>query len=317
MPEPKDLYLDSTLTNMSVQYRNEEYIWPMVMPVVRVGKCSGKYFKYDKGQRFRVPDDAIGSKSLPNEVDLKVSNDNYSVEGHSLSDWVSQEEMDNADTPLQPLSDANDLINDLLDLAQEKRVADIVFAAATYPTGNKVQLSGTDQWSDHANSDPIDDILAGLDAAFLRPNTMVFGNDVWTKFRSHPKIVDAVKASTRSQGAQGGIAQESEIAALFRVERVLVGAGRVNTAKEGQADSFSRIWGKHCSLLHVKNNPGIRTVQFGATFSHYTGGMIRKTFRTFDGKRGESGAEYVKTAWNSDEKVVAADVGYLIEDAIA
>lgn len=312
MPEPRDLHVDGPLSNMSVQYRNEEYIWPLAMPIVRVSKRSDLYYKYDKDQRFRAPDDKIGPTSQPNEVDLKMTTGNLAVKDHSLADYVSQEEINNADNPLAPLADANDFINDLLDLAQEKRVADIVFAAANYPAGNKVTLAGADQWSDVA-SDPIDDIMVGLDASFMRPNTIAFGNDSWIKLRTHAKIIDAIKASTRSQGAAGGIASHSEIAALFEVERVIVGRARINTAKEGQAAAYSRIWGKHCSLLHVKSNPGVRSVQFGATFMKNP----KETYRMFDGKRGVKGSEYLKVAWSTDENVVASDVGYFIENASA
>jgi len=311
MPEPSQVHIDRALTNMSLQYKNEEFIWPMVMPVVKVGKRSDKYFKYDKDQRFRIVDDKIGPKGLANEVNLEVSTDNYSVADYALSDYVTGEEEANADSPLAPRADANDLINELLELGAEKRVADIAFNAANYPVGNKVQLSGTSQFGGSAD-DPIGNILTGLDASFLRPNTIIFGNNVWTKFRQLPEILDAVKSSTRQQGSNGGIANRSEIAQLFDVDRVIVGRGRYNTAKEGQAASYTRLWGNHVAMLHVKPRPTIRSVTFGVTFVE----TMKKTVRSFDEKRGLKGATYIKTGWNSDHKVIAADTGYFIEDAI-
>lgn len=311
MPEPRNLHIDKILSDLSVKYRNEDMIWPLVMPVIKVGKRSDKYWKYNKGDSYRLVDDKIGPKSLPNEVDWAVSTDNYSVKDHALGDWLPQEAIDNADNPAQPEVDTNDFINMLLDVAQEQRVASVIFAAATYPTGNKVQLSGTGQWGGSAD-DPIGDVQAAVEGCFMRANTLVFGADAWFKFRKLPEILDAVKASTRYQGSPGGMATGAEVSGLFEVERVLVGRARYITSKEGQTDAFARLWGKHCSALRVEKNPGIRSITFGGTFAE----TERQTQRDFDPKRGVKGAHYLKVAWNSDEKIVASDLGYFIQDAV-
>ena len=312
MPNPNAVHVDTTLTNFSLQYKNEEMIWDKLMPVVKVGKRSEKYWVLDKGQRFRKPDDALAADAMPNEMKVKRSTDNYSVEDHGQAGWVSREEEDNADTPLSPMMDQTELNLEVLHLAQEIRVASLVFAAATYPVGNKVQLAGTSQWGQSAD-DPIGAILTGLDAAFFRPNKIVFGAEAWTVFRRLPEVLDAVKGATRSQGAGGGLANRSEVASLFDVDEVLVGRARQNTANEGQADAYARVWGKHCALLYVNPNAGNKTVTFGKTFVE----SKMMTFRNFDGKRGVKGSTHVKTTWNSDEKITAADVGYLIQDAVA
>lgn len=312
MPEPQDVHVDSVLTNFSRKYSNEAFIWPEVMPTIKVNKRSDVFFRYSKEEYFRLPDDRISSKSYANEVGLKVDTDNYSVKDHALEDWVAKEEEENADTPLQPRTDATELILELMNLVQEKRVADIVFAAANYPTGNKVQLSGTSRWSGSAD-DPIGDILAGLDAAFMRPNTIIFGAEAWTVFRRLPEVLDAVKSSTRYQGSPGGIASATEVAGLFDVERVLIGRGRYTASKEGQTATYSRLWGKHCSLLYVKKNPSIKSITWGATFTE----MLMTVMTGWDGRRGPKGATWLKPAWNSDEHIIASDVGYFIENAVA
>lgn len=312
MPTAKSLHIDAILSNLSVKYRNEANIWPFLMPVIQVGKRSDKFFVYNKDDSYKLVDDKIGPKSLPNEVDWSVSTDNYSVTDHALGDWLPQEVIDNSDNPLQPEVDTNDFLNALLDNQQEKRVADLVFAAATYPTGNKVQLSGTSQWGGSAN-DPIGDILTAVESCFMRANTLVFGAEAWQVFRKLPEVLDAVKSSTRQQDTPGGLATTSEIASLLEVQNVIVGRGRYISSKEGQTATYARLWGKHCAALHVVPNPGIRSVTFGATFSETS----RQTQRDFDPKRGVKGAHYLKVAWNSDEKVIANDLGYFIQDAVA
>lgn len=311
MPEAKQLHKDRFLSEFSVQYQNDEMIWEEILPIVDVGKRSDAFVVYSKEDSYRIQEDRVGAKSQSNEIDYGTGEDNYSVKGHSLAGWVPQENVENADEPMKPLEDENDFLNRGLHIAQEKRVADKVFAAATYPSGNKVTLSGTGQWGQSAD-DPIGDVLNAVETCFQRANTIIFGQAAWQIFRKLPEVLDAVKSSSRFQGSPGGIATNQEVAALFEVERVLVGRARYITSKEGQTATYARLWGKHCAALYVAKNVGLKTVTFGKTFSQ----RRRATFRDFDAKRGEAGAHYLKVSWNSDEKIVASDLGYFIENAV-
>lgn len=311
MPEAKDLHVDAVLTDLSIKYRNEAMIWRDVLPIIKVNKRSDLFTVYNKADSYRLEDDALGPRSDPNEVDWGMGTDNYSVKDHGFGEWLAQADIDNADNPLQPEVDTNEFLNMLLDVAQEKRVVDKVFAAGSYPSGNKVQLS-TYQWG-KASDDPIGDLLKAIEGCFVRANTVVMGAAVWQVFRALPEVLDAVKGATRQQGTPGGLATVAEMKGLFEVENWLVGRARYTTSKKGQTPTFARLWGKHCAALYVEKNPGLRTVTFGGSFCE----TLRSTWRGFDGKKGIKGAHYFKTAWNSDEKIVASDLGYFIEDAIA
>ncbi|MDA8170312.1 MAG: hypothetical protein M0Z48_00585 [Nitrospiraceae bacterium] len=312
MPPVGQLHIDSALTNLSVRYRNEAMIWPAVLPIVPVQKRSDKYFVYTKADAYTLADDTVFPKALPNEMDWGTSTGNYSVTDHAFGDWLPEEVIENADVPLQPEVDTNDYLNLLLDIAEESRVAGVVFNAANYSAANQVTLSGASQWSG-ASSTPINDILNAVESCFMRANTLVFGIQTWMALRTNPQILDAVKAATRLQAHEGGMATRDEVASLFEVDRILVGRGRYNTAKQGQTPAFARLWGKHAAALYVEPKPGIRSITFGATFVE----MQRQTQRDFDPKRGIKGAHYLKVAWNSAEVVIANDVGYFIQNAVA
>ncbi len=312
MPPVGQLHIDSALTNLSVRYRNEAMLWPLVLPIVPVQRRSDKYFVYTKADAYTLADDTVFPKTLPNEMDWGTSTGNYSVRDHAFGDWLPEEVIENADVPLQPEVDTNDYLNLLLDIAQENRVANVVFNAANYSSTNQLTLSGTSQWSS-SGSTPINDILNAIESCFMRANTLVFGIQTWMALRTNPQILDAVKAATRLQAAEGGMATRDEVASLFEVDQVLVGRARYNTAKQGQTPSFARLWGKHAAALYVEKNPGIRSITFGATFSE----MRRQTQRDFDPKRGIKGAHYLKVAWNSAEIVIANDVGYFVQNAVA
>lgn len=314
MPTTQQLHVDKILSTMSVQYRNEEMIWRNLLPVIPVVQRSDKFFVYTKADSYRLYDDKLSPKSMPNEIDWSLGTDNYSVKDHGFADWLPQEVIDNADAPALPEMDTNDFLNNMLEIAQENRVAGVVFNAANYPTANKTTLVGGAQWSDYVNSNPITDILTAIETCFIRANTLVLGIDVWLKLRAHPKILDAVKASTRFQASEGGLATTQELANLFDVDSVQIGRGRYITTKEGQTPTYARLWGKFAGALYVKPGPvGIRSITFGGTFVEQN----RLTMRDFDTKRGVKGAHYLKVSWNSDEHVIASDLGYLISTAVA
>ena len=309
MPEPRDMHVNRPLTNFSLQYKNEEYIWPLLMPVVKVAFRSDKYWVLTKEDAYRTHDDKIGPTAMANEIKWGLSNETYAVVDHALSDWVAQTEIDNADSPLAPLAETNYNINVGLDNTQEKRVADVIFASASYGTNT---TTPSPLWG--ASSDtPIKDVQDAIDATFMRANTLVFGQEAWSTYRRLPEILDACKAVKKGGGSfAGGMVSEQEVATLFEVQRVIVGRGRYTTSKKGQTATYARTWGKHMAALHV-GKPGIKSIGFAFTFSE----MKKKTFTVKDLARGTKGATLVKVAWNSDEKVVAADCGYFLDSVIS
>ena len=310
MPPPNELHVDTILTNLSLKYLNEMFIADMVLPIVKVNKRSDKFIVYNKADSYKLVDSSVGPKAQPNEVDWAVGTDNYSVNDYALADYVPIESIDNADTPLQPRMDTNDFLNEWLMLDREVRVAKLIFATATYAAANKSDLAAAKWGTDDDN--PIKNIQDAVNGCFARANTLVFGHEAWEQFRILPEVLDAVKSSTRMQDAGGGLAKHTEVAELFDVENVLVGRARYNSAKKGQAASFSRVWGSKVAALHVKKNPGVRSITFGMSFQE----MMKQTQSMFDPKRGAKGADYIKVGYNCDEKLVAKDLGFLLYNVV-
>lgn len=310
MPPTNELHVDAILTTLSVKYLNEMFIADMILPVVKVRKRSDKFFVYDKKDTYKLVDSAVGPKAQPNEVDWAVGTDNYSVNDYALADYVPLENIDNADTPLQPRVDTNEFLNEWLMLAREKRVADLVFKEGTYAVPNKKDLAAA-KWGTDDDS-PIENVQEAVNGCFVRANTLVFGHQAWEKFRMLPEILDAVKSSSRLQDTPGGLATKKEIAELFEVDNVLVGRARYNSAKKGQAAAYTRVWGKMMAALHTKKSPGLRSITFGISFQE----MMKQTQSMLDPKRGAKGAEYIKVAYNCDEKLVAKDLGFLLYNAL-
>lgn len=302
--------IQAELTAIAIAYRNMRLIADAVLPRVGVGTQEFKYMAYDKADRFSIPDTKVGRKSQPNEVEFGATELTSSTEDFALDDPVPQADIENAPQNFDPLGNAVEGIMDLILLDREKRTADSVFNAATYPTGNKVTLSGTSQWNDQGNSTPLDDIFTGLDTPIMRPNVMVLGRTTFTQLAQHP---DVMKSVNRTAGDKG-YARREDIAALFELDEVLVGDAWYNTAKKGQAMSLSRVWGKHCALLHIDRTANTRRgVTFGLTAQF--GGRVAGSER--DPNIGMRGGQRVRAGESVKELITASDVGYFIQNAVA
>jgi hypothetical protein len=302
-------------TAIALAYTNREMIADQVLPRITVNERSFKWDKHTKSDLFLVPSTAVGRKGAPNEVEFTATEETSSVGDYGLDDVVPREDIEAAagKPGLDPLGKATEGISNLIMLDREVRTADLVFAAATYPAGNKVQLSTTDQWNEYAevNSDPVADILTGKEAALMPYNTCVMGEAVWFALRRHPKLLAAFFPVNASGG---GILSLQQFAELFEFERVLVGRAYKATNKPGQTLAVARVWGNHFAMHHQNPLAGIRgnAITFGATAEHGT-----RFAATFDEpKTGLRGATRVRVGETVKELITASDCGYFIQDAI-
>lgn len=303
--------IDPALMAIAIAYRNQAYIADEVLPRVPVGKQEFKYLSYPIAETFALPDTKVGRKSQPNEIDLTATELTDSTADYGLDDPVPQADISNAPANYSPLDRAAMQLTDYIMLDREKRAADLCFTAANYAVGQKVQLAGNDQWSStHADSDPIDDIMTGLDACLIRPNIMTIGHAAWSKLARHTKIVKAVHGND----GDTGIARRRQVADLFELEDIYVGQSFLNTAKKGQAATIARVWGKHCAL-HYRNK--VASTQGGVTFALTAQWGSRIAGKEADSKIGLRGGIRVRVGESVKEKIVAAQAGYFIEDCVA
>lgn len=303
--------IDPQLTAIAIAYRNPDVslIADDVLPRTPTAQ-EFKYLSYDIGQGFTVPDAKVGRKSMPNEVEFSATEITDKVVDYGLDDIVPNEDIEADNQGVDPLGMAVGYLTNLVMLAREKRVADLVFALNTYAAANRATLSGTSQWSDQTNSDPVSAIGNALDVPIMRPNIAIFGQQTWTVLRRHPKIVQAVNST--NQGA--GIISRQQFADLFELQQVYVGQGFINTAKKGQTVTNARVWGKHASFIYRDRAAGPQngtTFGFTAEFGNRIAGQIDEP------RIGLTGSVRVRSGERVKELVTASDLGYFFQNAVA
>jgi len=319
--DPQLLHLDSMLTEISVGFDNPDmFVAQRLFPAVRVGKQSDKYYVYNRDLWGRVTDDIRAPGSEANELPpMTLSRDSYFAEEHALADVVPDEEVDNADNPLQPSIDATERTTNTVLLNRENAMVTMATTAGNYASGFTTTLSGTQQWSDYVNSDPIGDIKTGRskihDNLFRDPNVAIMGYQVAVKLEDHPDIIERLKYS------QIGVTTDALISTVFGIPGLVrAGAGKITSAY-GASEAFGYLWGKHVVLAYVPPAPGRKTPSFGYEFVWAYGAGEMATERWREDRRA---SDVIRVRRRYDLKMITVDgsgkmnaAGYLILNAIA
>ncbi len=307
----RDLHIDRPLSNISIGFTPTGFIADQIYPVVPVVKRSDKFYILDKGDWFRVPDTLRATKEKPKRVEFSVSSEAYYANNYALAEELPWEDLANADLGIQFMQSATEHMTGLLLLDWEKRLASQL--TSTSNLGSSTTLSGGDRWSDFPNSDPVGDVTAGMEAiqgsTGKIANFMIMGQQVWNKIKDHPDILDRIKHTQR------GIATPDIVAAVFGVDKLLIGAAIENTGDEGLADSLSFIWGKNVIIGHTPPTPGLRVPSLGYAFRWKPAGFSDMTVRRLRDE--ERRLDIISTEYFQDEKITASELGYLIVNAVA
>ncbi len=301
--------IDPVLTQIAVAWMNRRFIADDVSTRFTVARQEFSYRVMNNEERFTIPDTNVGRASRPNEIEFGWTEVAGATRDRGLEDPIPQADIIN-DARGDVLSVATEGLTELIALDREKRVADQIGDQNTYLATQRTQLAGGDQWSAPATSDPIDDIMTGLDKPIMRPNVMALNQKAFTSLRTHPDIVTGV----RGVNADAGIVTRQELAVLFDLDEVLVGEARYNSAKKGQTVTYVDLWGPHCTLFYRdRAATGSRGATFAATAQW--GGRIAGSQPDRD--IGLRGGQRVRVGESVVELILSADMAYFIEDCVA
>lgn len=303
----QDVVVDPALSNVSIKYTNDTFIADIVLPMIKVAKQTGKYYIYDKSN-LRVDKTNRAAGSAANEIDFGVApTGTFACDDHALKGFVADEIQDQADAALNPLVDETETVTEKLLLDREVNAAALLNSTANLT--NNTTLSGTSQWSDYNNSDPIGDVRTARTSVhtntFKKPNAIIMAKTVFDILVDHPQIIERVKYS------QLGIITAELLARVLQVDRIIVGEAGQNTAVEGQTDVLAYVWGKHAVVCYIAPKISIKMLTLGATFTYSQ--RLVKRWRDEDRE-----GTYVRIGNdNYVQKIIAAAAGYLIVNAVA
>lgn len=160
MPDLANARTNKPLTQASLAYMNklDDFIRFKVAPQVSVKEKAGTI--YDYGKSFmRIVDTNRATYGRYNKIHLEVTkSDHYFCEDHGLFGDVYEEEVRDAEAPINAETDIAKLVLHNWMLDGEKKIADVLTDDSIITQG--VTLTGNDKWNvySHADSDPIADI---------------------------------------------------------------------------------------------------------------------------------------------------------------
>ena len=304
-----DVHVDRAMTEFSLAYGNDEasFIAEAIFPMIPVAKESDKYFKHDK-QNLRAENDGPrGVREPSREASYGLSTGSYTLGIYNLNDLVPDRIRANADQPLDPDRRCVRNITDKLLVGKEIRAAAIAFDTADIT--QYTTLTGTDQWSDFTNSDPLDDIEVGIQNVRTKtgrmPNHIVMGAAVWSKLKFHPQLIERIKYVS---GAGLTVAQ---VASIVDIPDITVGLAVKNTANENQTDVIANIWGKACLVQYRNTSPAPESGGMGFTIRR----RADREVRTWREKNPQGDRFEVEMSYTFE--LVDDTFGYLIDAAVA
>jgi hypothetical protein len=136
-------------------------------------------------------------------------------------------------------------------LGLENHIAGVLRDPDTYPTGNKVTLSGTSQWNDLANSTPIEDVFAAKKAISgkvgVDPQTMIIPLDVFETIIWHNQLKTINPLTGQYQPAT-----IETLKARFGLENIVIGKAMYY---DKTTSTFNRLWEKDVVIMHLNQSP--------------------------------------------------------------
>ncbi len=309
-PTNTQVHIDAALSNISIAYKNPKYIADALFPAINVSKESDYYFTFDKDFWFRNHVQRRGPSAGYEQGGFTVSKTQYVCVNKGLAFPLPYETVKNADAAIDLERTGAEWLADQFLLDREITLAARILGASAWTSSTT--LSGTTQWSDYENSDPIGDVETGRQTiqklTGLTPNVGLMGTEVFAKVRRHPDLLDIYKYTEK------GILSVDQVGAALQIPKLLIGDSVYNSSDEGQTFSGSYIWGKYCLLLYVAPNPGLRQASAGYTFLWLQNGYTVPLAKVADPMHRQ---DVLQGDCAYDQKVVGADCGYEIITAVA
>jgi hypothetical protein len=319
------LHVDRYLTNFSVQYVQDAgtFVSHVAASVIPVTKQSDKYVVYDRGYFWRDEAEPRPLGGRPAQVTYKVGEGTYSAVEYALEHVVDDRQRANVDDPIRLDQLATTLLTQKQMIKQDRVWATELFKASagwSHLYVGTASTPGANQFLqfDDANSDPIGVIDEARDLVHERtgfmPNTLVLGSDVKRTLRTHPDVADRIKY------VQHGIADDSILAALLEVDKVMVARSIYNSANEGATDNFEYIVDKKGMFLgYIDPNPGLDSPTAIAKFvwtglmggaANNIGGVMAR------GRDDRASSDYFQNHMAWDIRQVAPDLGFFFQSTV-
>lgn len=303
MAQSTAAHIDAPLSSFATAYENKDFITPI--PDVKVTDLGGTFKKRNRRDVSKYINDRIGDRDEAQMVTYTTSDGSYAIKRRALKADVNYSEMLNANTALSPEEVATETVMQGVMLAKEVRHATLLTTNTNYAATNRIAAAAA--WTDESLGVPDTNINSALATIPSIPQgcklIAVCGLEVWNSLRKHPRIL-AMKGLTT------GMVSRAELAQFFELDEVRVSRLTYDNANEGQAATYTRVWGSTVfAIIAVPKTQGANVQGFAVNFVPSDGVRVRK-YRVE--QEGFGGTEYVQVEHGDDTQAIQDDMGAIV-----
>jgi len=300
------------LTDFSLRLSFEGmYIAPEVTPRKSVNLRSDSILKYNKDHLIRE-NTRVGPKSVTPIFEFGFDDeDTYITKAYGLKSIVTRHDMKQNDKPIDADKDTMQSLTELLAVDRELRVATAMLSTSTFTSVTKAV--GT-QWGTKATSTPVDNLELAVvtvrNACGILPNVIIADWEVFFRLANHPDVMAA-----NNLVGKGPLKRETVLKVIsdWLGIKALVGSSMYNTSQAGIAASLSKTWANDVFIGYINPKPTLKCQTCAMTFELKPGREVRR----WD-VNDPPGAHFILVREEGlDEKIIDANCGYVIENAIA
>ncbi len=324
-PNVRETLVTGPLQDVSVAYRNKNYIADRVFPIIDNADPKAKILVYKRGAWFRDEAGIRGPGAEAKRGGYPVDFKSISTVEYAFAKEVTDEDRRVAKTrfapPLKPDQDGIEFATDKVDLKKERRVAGLI-TGGTWVDGHSGGDDAEGLWSPTgATNTFLADISAGRKAVQKAtgqtPNCLILDFATYEALKFCEAVLEKIKYTQR------GVLTKELLAALCDLDEVLVGEAIYSTAEETAAgDDFTAayIWevnaGQGMGFLYYRPPaPGLKVVSAGYQVrAAYEDGAPRRVTTWREASKHQ---DVYEVAEETDIVQVSAYAGYLWKDTYA
>lgn len=304
---------DPVLTEIAQGYANKAFYATRLFPELKVESKKGHYYKWDQAN-LRAEDDLRTGRAESKVVDDEAERVPYGpLQEHALKTFIDKDD----------LSGSSELADKVEGIRTErlrhrmllnKEVALAAVLSDTAVITQSATLSGGDQFSDYANSDPYGELEEMIEevrtGSMQKANKIAMGVAVWKKLKYHPDTIELLKA-------QGGGRFTTELLAdWLEVDEVIVLDSQAVTSKQGLAVTRADIWGKHVWVMYVNPSPNPNELEISAGYHLQLEDGVQ-VYPPYEDKNEPGIGEWIKAEDNYEQHVTAVGAISLRKNAVA
>lgn len=293
------------------------FIGHRLLPVIEAQVASGTFGRIPLAQLLKNADTKRTSRSGYPRGDWEFEQETFQTKEYGFEEPVDARDVNLYGEFFDAEMVSAELARDTVLRAAEKRISDLIFNSTTW-TGATLTTAVVNEWDDHANATPIDDVEAAVlkvyDGTGLWPNAIAFNRKVFRNLRQCDQILDRIASQGAGNAVKAKDVTAQMLAACFDLDQVLVAGSSKNSANEGQAATPTQIWSSEYAMVcRVASTNNIKEPCLGRTI-HWgkDGSQIGGAMETYDDPKVRG--EVVRCRNEVDEKVIYVAMGHLLSN---